>query len=189
MQPPGVLNQGPLPGDGQRQEERIEPRVVEALANVPASGKQEPFLSGRDGRELLTHVAVGLGSHPSPQHDKMPRKRSKLAREVLEVVPALGQQDRGAPTDESSDDVVEDHRVARLVPRQRAIETLDPSVGGSDRRMEAGLAHDERVLERTLARVGLCVHREAYWTKLHLDYRMASIASLRRRGQSHDVTR
>jgi hypothetical protein len=92
-----VGTQGPLPGDWQRQEERIEPRVVEALANVPASGKQEPFLCGRDRRELLTHVAVGLGSHPSAQHDKMPRKRSKLAREVLEVVPALGQQDRGAP--------------------------------------------------------------------------------------------
>ena len=45
------------------------------------------------------------------------------------------------------------------------------------------------MLERTLARLGLCVHREAYRTKLHLGYRMASIASLRRRGQPDDVTR
>ena len=74
----------------------IEPRVVEALANVPSSGKQEPFLSGRDRRELLTHVAVGLGSHPSAQHDKMPRKRSRLlakySRWSLRSVSRIGER-------------------------------------------------------------------------------------------------
>ena len=45
------------------------------------------------------------------------------------------------------------------------------------------------MLERALARVGLCVHREAHRTKLHLRDRVASIAALRCRGQPDDVTR
>jgi len=65
----------------------------------------------------------------------------------------------------------------------------DPSVGGSGRRSEGGLAQDEPVLERALARLRLCVHGEAYRTKLHLGYGMAPIAALRRRGQPGDITR
>jgi hypothetical protein len=81
------------------------------------------------------------------------------------------------------------HRVARLVLRQRTVETLDPSVSGSGRRREGGLAHDEPVLERALARPRLCVHCEAHRTKLHLGDGMAPIAALRRCGQPGDVTR
>src|SRR5229473_450857 len=189
MQAPGVLDEGPLPGDGQRQKKRIEPRIVEPLTDVPADGEQEPFLSGRDGREPVTHVAAYLASHPSLQHDEMPRKRSELAREILEMIPALGQEDRGAPICEGTDDIVEDHYVARLVLRQRPVETLDTSVGGSGRKAEGGLAHDEPMLERALARLCLCIHREAHWTKLHLGDWMVPIASLGRRGQPDDVTR
>ena len=94
MQAPGVLDEGPLPGNGQCQEERVQPRIVESLTDVPAGGEQESFLSGRDGGEPVTHVASRLGAHPSLQDDQMPRKRSELACEVLEVVPALGQEDR-----------------------------------------------------------------------------------------------
>src|SRR5207244_9395515 len=130
----------------------VQPRIVESLADIPPGGEQESFLSGRDGGEPVTHVASSLGAHPSLQDDQMPRKRSELAREVLEMVPALGQENRGAPICEGSDDVVEDHYVARLILRQCAVETLNTSVGGSGRRTEGGLAHDEPVLARALAR-------------------------------------
>ena len=76
--------------------------LFEPVANVPAGGEEEPFLIGRDGHELVTHVTIGLGSHPSPQHDQMPRKWSELAREVIEVVPTLREKERGAPVYESS---------------------------------------------------------------------------------------
>ena len=133
MQAPGVLDQGPLPGNGQRQEERVEPRIVEALADVAPGREQEAFLSRRDGGEPVTHVAAALAPMPPCRTTRCRANGRELAREVLEVVLALGQQDRRAPICEGTDDVVEDHRVARLVLRQRARRDswIPPSVATS----------------------------------------------------------
>ena len=71
-----------------------EPRIIEPLSDVSPCGKQEPFLSIRDGCKPLAHIAGGLDSHSSPQHNHVPRKRPELAREILEMVLALGSEDR-----------------------------------------------------------------------------------------------
>ena len=68
-----------LPRDRQREEERVEPRVVEALADVAPGREQESFLVVRDRRELAASRAPRLGAHAALQHDEMAREVSKLA--------------------------------------------------------------------------------------------------------------
>ncbi len=49
MEAASVLDQGPLPGDGQSQEKRIETSVIEPLADVLARGDEKPLLVIGDG--------------------------------------------------------------------------------------------------------------------------------------------
>jgi hypothetical protein len=61
VKPSHILGQCPLPGDRHRQEQRIEPRIVEAFANV-ASGRQYnaffPFGDAQCRRQLQPTLAV-----------------------------------------------------------------------------------------------------------------------------------
>ena len=48
MEPPGVLDQSSFPRNRHRQKQRVEPSVIETLADIPASGKQKAFFAIRD---------------------------------------------------------------------------------------------------------------------------------------------
>jgi hypothetical protein len=54
MQPACVLHERPLPGDRQREKQRVEARIVEALADVAAGGQDQPLLAGRDRGKLVS---------------------------------------------------------------------------------------------------------------------------------------
>ena len=49
VQAAGVLNERSLPRHRQGQEQGVEPRVVEALADVPAGRDEQPFFASRNG--------------------------------------------------------------------------------------------------------------------------------------------
>src|SRR5262249_48642058 len=150
----------PLPGDRQSEEERIQPSVVESLADVSSRCKKEAFPVGRDGVELGTHRAVRLLSHPSLKHDEVAGDADETARKVLEVILALRKEDRGPSLLESTHDVVEDHSVSRFVARKGSVEILDGSLGVDCSGTKHCLADDESVFERTSSRLRLGVHLE-----------------------------
>ena len=93
MKPAGVLHEGALPGDGHRQEQGIEPRVVESFANVAASGKHESWFVVRDGGQGREGSAPLGRRHASLENDEMASTSLKAVGKVLEMVLALGQYD------------------------------------------------------------------------------------------------
>ena len=83
----------PFHETGSAREQRVQPRVVEALADVPPSREEEPLLVRRDRGELRAHGPFAF-AHPALEHDQVPRDAREPAREVLEVVLALREEDR-----------------------------------------------------------------------------------------------
>ena len=121
MQSARVLNQSALPRHRERQEERIEPSVVEALADVAAGREHEAFLSVGYRRESLLHRATLPRTHTALEHDQMPREFSQMIREPLEVILALGQQNRRTALLERLNDIFEDEVVPPLVRGKRRV--------------------------------------------------------------------
>jgi hypothetical protein len=79
------------------------------------------------------------------------------------------------------DDVVQDHRVTRLVAGERGVEILDHDLVAGPRRAEGGLADDEAMLERAGRSLGLRVDLEAHGPELHFGDRVMAVAPLRGR--------
>ena len=119
----------------------------------------------------------------------MSRDALEAAREMLEVILALGEEYRRAPFLERAHDVVQDHCVPRLVARQRGVEILDGDPVAERVRTEAGLADDEAVLEGARGALRLHVDLEAHRAELHLRDRVMAVAALRCRCQPDDVAR
>jgi hypothetical protein len=124
MEPPRILHERALPRDSQREEERIEPSVVESFADVSPDCKKEAFLVRRNGVELRAYRAVRVPAHASLEHDQVPGHAREAVRKILEVIPALRQEDRRASFLERTHDVVHDDRVARFVACKCGIELL-----------------------------------------------------------------
>ena len=59
MQTADILGQRALPGDGHRQEQRIEPLIVEALANIAPGSKDKPFLIVGHSQGCISRLAFG----------------------------------------------------------------------------------------------------------------------------------
>ena len=79
MEPASVLRERPAPGDWHRQEQGIEPRVIEALTEVAAGGNKGPvakFFRALFGRELrsvgpvLTQLLIEFWPSESPVHNQ-----------------------------------------------------------------------------------------------------------------------
>src|SRR5206468_1018736 len=104
-----------LPRDRQREEERVEPCVVEALADVPAGREDESLLAVGNRGELLLCPTPLPGAHAAVEHDQIPRELLQLAAEVFEMVLPLGEEDRRAALVECLDDIVEDEPVTLFV--------------------------------------------------------------------------
>src|SRR5208282_4248816 len=111
----GVLDQGTLPGNRQREEKCVEPRVVEALADVAPGRKHEPFLALRNRCELVLDSAPRPGGHATLEHDKMAGEFLEPGGEVVEVIFPLSKEDRRSSLFERLKDVVQNETVALLV--------------------------------------------------------------------------
>src|SRR5262249_4668093 len=137
--------------------------------------------------EVRPHGPIGLRAHATVEHDEVPGDALESAREVLEVVLALGEQDGRATLLERLNDVVQDQGVPRVVARERRVEVLDAQLLARAWRTKGGLSNDEAMLERPRARLRLGIDLEAHGAELHLDDRVVTIASQRSRRQPDDV--
>jgi len=85
LQAAGVLYERALPGHGHREEERVQPAVVEALADEPSGGKDDTLLGGRNVGELRSDLPVCLGRQTTAKHHDVPHGPTQAFREVLEL--------------------------------------------------------------------------------------------------------
>ena len=79
MQPAGVLDEGALPRDRQRQKERVQAGVVEALANVPTRGQDEALFVGREFGKLRRRGLPSTRGHAPVEHHEVPGESSSEA--------------------------------------------------------------------------------------------------------------
>ena len=75
VQTPGVLDERPLPRNRHREEERVQARVVEPLADEPPRGEEQPFLRLGNARELLGGRAPLPASHPPAEDHEVAYER------------------------------------------------------------------------------------------------------------------
>ena len=88
-----ILGDGAPPRNGQRQKQRVEPRVVEAFANVFARGQQHALFVFGDGRQAGGDAAGLLG--PCRRGARRgAESRRQSAGQVVEMFVALGQHQR-----------------------------------------------------------------------------------------------
>src|SRR6185436_16664402 len=118
----------------------------------------------------------------------MADETAELLREVFEVVPSLGEEDRRAALLQRTEDVVQNEAVASLVLRKSRIDALDASVGAGTFQLESGLADDELVVERPPCRLALGIYREANRSQLHRENGVVPIPAVRCGGQADDIT-
>jgi len=161
----GVLDKCSLPRHRQRHEQRVQAWIVEAFADVASGREHDAFGVCRDRCHPREHLARRLGAHPALEHDHVPRNARQLGGKVVEVIRALGEQERRPAFFERTNHVVENHSVPRLVVREQRVQLLD--LGLRVGRPESGLTCDQPVLERTSGGLRLRVDREAHRAELH----------------------
>jgi hypothetical protein len=108
----GVLHERALPRDRHREEQGVEPTVVEAFPNVATRCEHEPLFVAPLLRTHRAKRTVFLRRHASLEDDHVADVASQLRSEVLEVVASFGQQDRRPASLDRFQDVVEDHLVS-----------------------------------------------------------------------------
>jgi len=59
VEPAAVLDERSLPGDRQRQEQRVQAGIVKALADLATSCEQAALLGGRNTRQPIHRVILG----------------------------------------------------------------------------------------------------------------------------------
>ena len=86
VQPADVLGNRSAPRNGQRQEQGVEPGVVEPFADVSTGRQQRSALVLRDGRQASDDVLISFLSHAAAKHDQMrtlgdnrPARRSRCS--------------------------------------------------------------------------------------------------------------
>jgi hypothetical protein len=89
MQATGILSQRPLPGDGHREEEGVQARIIEALAQVTSGREQDALVIIWYAGELLSHRRTLPDPHATSQHHEIPHQRLKPSRQQVKVLPAL----------------------------------------------------------------------------------------------------
>jgi len=94
MEAAGVLDQGSLPGDGQGQEQSVQPGVVEPLADEAPRSQKDPLLRVGDLRELLCRPPACLRACSPFENQDIPRSPSKALGEELKIVSPLCEQHR-----------------------------------------------------------------------------------------------
>ena len=158
----GVLDERALPRDGHGQEEGVQPRVVEPLADVASGRQDEALLVARDGGQLRLGLPPCLGGHTALEHHEVTRKASQARGEVLEVVSPLREEDRRSSLLEGANHVVQDELVALAIGGDRGIELLDPGAlvrGSPAGRQSRGRSDDASKGRRAVSLFGSMANR------------------------------
>jgi len=80
-------------GHWEREDEGVEPWVVEPLADVAAGGHHQPLFALGDCRERGESLLARPGRQTTVQDDQVPRHTTELLDE-FEVVATLGEEER-----------------------------------------------------------------------------------------------
>src|SRR5216117_1504634 len=112
-----ALFYSPKPGEA--------PATAERFSSTASSQNETLFLVGDSG-DLRCQVAPILCRYAAPENHNVADEVPQLICNEVEVVFALGQNDRRPAFLDRSQDVIQDESVARLIVRQRAVEVLDP---------------------------------------------------------------
>jgi len=107
MQPAAVLNERAFPRNRQRQEQCIEPRIVESLTDVAARRQHQSFFALGYRVELLEGFTLSTRCHPALQDDNVTNKRPQRVSEILDVILSFRQQDRRSPFFQRRDHVID----------------------------------------------------------------------------------
>ena len=91
VQSADVLGNRSAPGNGQRQEQGVQPRVVETFADVSSGGKQYPLLVLGNGRQAGDQSPGFLGPRAAAKHDEVANARRQLGGQAIEMLVAFGQ--------------------------------------------------------------------------------------------------
>ena len=192
VQPARVLRDSAAPRHGKRQEQRVQARIVEALADVPTSGKDDARLIARNGSELLGNGPLPLLARPRAQDDKMTHIGGQQLCKALKMICSFREHERRAAALHGLGHVVADAAVAQLVidqfPNQRL--ELDPRVRfGAAARLEGRRPHENPVLERPGHCLRLRVHAVAHRPALHENNGMVAVLAFHGRRQPDDEPR
>src|SRR5216684_5533502 len=189
MQPSDVLRNRSPPRDRQRQEQRVQARIVESLSDVFASRQDDATFFPWDGRQPFgLYLSLLLPHSTSKDHD-VTNVRGKLTLKTCEVLVAFCEHERRSPVTHGLHDLVGNRSIPGLVINQELVKRLElnPFVGRCAARWMKGSGTDEDgVLEGPRGRLRPCVHAIAYRAALHEDDRLVTVLPRDRRGQTSD---
>lgn len=86
-----VLHQRALPRDRHGKKQRVEPGIIEPLADVATRREDESFFIVRNFRESVPEILSLTRSHSSVKHDQVADEALQPIGKVLEMVAPLGQ--------------------------------------------------------------------------------------------------
>jgi hypothetical protein len=131
MKPTGILRDGPAPRDGQREEQCIQPRIIEPLTDVLAGGQDDPGRGGRDRRQPVHDGPPLLLAHARSEDNEVPDVRLEVAFEPVQMVVPFRQQQGRPPCANGLEHVLADAPIAGVVLDQLLVERLElhPLVG------------------------------------------------------------
>src|SRR5665213_1304789 len=107
VEPAGILRDGAFPRNRHCQEERVETRVVEALAEISPRCKDEPLGIFRGAKCLFSRPTLG-SVHPTSHHDNIPCRSLKGSCEIFEVIATFGEHEWISPGFECCEDIIDD---------------------------------------------------------------------------------
>ena len=108
----------------------------------------------------------------------------KLRLQVLEMVRALGEEERRPPFFESIEHVIDDELISRLVSDKRPIEILNGRLARIASNADLRLPDNQAVRKRPSSGLVLGIDGEADRPQLHFDDRMMPVAPLWSGGQT-----
>src|SRR5215212_6070580 len=126
----GVLHEAALERDGGCEEESVEGRAVEALADVGAGGYHEQLWSVGFWFETREGGGPGLGPHAAAEDDWFMPAKAQRGHQPVQVLGPLGEYEAVPATSESGHDVIGDLSGAGPVGDQIAVDRRDAAGGG-----------------------------------------------------------
>jgi hypothetical protein len=125
----------PPPGHREGEKQCVEPRVVEALADVLAGRENDAGRIRGDGRQLVRDSAALLLSEASPQGDDVFDLSGQSSFERIQMFVVLREDQRRASRLHGLEHVIANPLIAGVVSDQFTVEALElhPLVRGARR--------------------------------------------------------
>ena len=185
-----ILCDRPSPRYRQREEQRVQPWLVEALADVTASGQQRTPLVVRHLRQRGHRGLDLLPAHAALEGNHVRNCRRQLRRQKPQMFRALRQHQWKTTRLHRGDYVPADQLVAARILGQRLVEPLelDSRIGCCEvRRAKARRANQDVMSERPKRRLLPGVDAVAHRAALHENDRVMAVLARDRGGEAGDV--